>query len=166
MIGTALLDDIVEKKGVHEPAQILTEPHKDVVKALKQGRKEKASKDGMDIALCVLDIEFKLLKFAGAFRPLIHIRDGAMNRIKVDSALIGGVGLHGPKFTQHEVNIKRGDSIYIYSDGFSYQFLGSRNKKHMTKRFRPFLPSVAHFSMEEQCIRLQEELDQRKGNTD
>ncbi|MDB4061279.1 hypothetical protein N9515_04965 [Vicingaceae bacterium] len=74
MIGTVLLDDIVEKKGVYEPAQILTELHRDLVKALKQDRKERASKDGMDIALCVLDTDFKVLKFAGAFRPLIHIK--------------------------------------------------------------------------------------------
>ena len=166
MIGTVLLDDIVEKKGVYEPAQILTELHKDVVKALKQDRKEKASKDGMDIALCVLDTDFKVLKFAGAFRPLIHISDGLMNRIKADSAPIGGVGLHLPKFTQHEISIKKGDSIYIYTDGFADQFGGARNKKYMTKRFRPFLLSINQFSMEEQCIRLQQELDQWKGNAD
>lgn len=138
MIGTVLLDDIVEKKGVYEPAQILTELHRDVVKALKQDRKERASKDGMDIALCVLDTDFKVLKFAGAFRPLIHISDGVMNRIKADPAPIGGVGLHVPKFTQHEVSINKGDSIYIYSDGFAVQFGGAWNKKYMTKRFRAF----------------------------
>jgi serine phosphatase RsbU (regulator of sigma subunit) len=166
MIGTVLLDDIVEKKGVYEPAQILTELHKDVVKALKQDRKEKASKDGMDIALCVFDTDFKTLKFAGAFRPLIHISEGVMNRIKADSAPIGGVGQHVPTFTQHEISIKKGDSIYIYTDGFADQFGGVRNKKYMTKRFRPFLLSIAQFSMEEQCLRLQEELDQWKGNVD
>lgn len=166
MIGTVLLDDIVEKKGVYEPDQILTELHKDVVKALKQDRKEKASKDGMDIALCVFDTDFKTLKFAGAFRPLIHISDGVLIRIKADSAPIGGVGMHVPVFTQHEVVIKKGDSIYIYSDGFADQFGGKRNKKYMTKRFRAFLLSISHLSINEQSKRLQQELDLWKGDAD
>jgi serine phosphatase RsbU (regulator of sigma subunit) len=163
MIGAVLLDDIVEKKGVYEPDQILTELHKDVVKSLKQDRKEKASKDGMDIALCVFDTEFKILKFAGAFRPLIHISDGVMNRIKADSAPIGGVGAHTPKFTQHKINIKKGDSIYIYTDGFADQFGGERNKKYMTKRFREFLLSISDFPIQEQQIMLKTELDQWQG---
>ena len=166
MIGTILLDDIVEKKGVHEPDQILTELHQDVVKALKQDRKEKASKDGMDIALCVFDENLKKVKFAGAFRPLIHIRNGAMTRIKADSAPIGGVGLHKPSFSQHELTIEEGDAIYIYSDGFADQFGGSNNKKYMTKRFRAFLLSIAHFPMDEQLVRLRQELDQWKGQSD
>lgn len=166
MIGTVLLDDIVEKKRVHEPDQILTELHKDVVKALKQDRKEKASKDGMDIALCVFDTDFNTLKFAGAFRPLIHITDGVMIRIKANSGPIGGVGLHSPSFTQHKVSIKKGDSIYIYSDGFADQFGGERNKKYMTKRFRAFLMSISHISIEEQPKRLQQELDLWKGDAE
>jgi serine phosphatase RsbU (regulator of sigma subunit) len=161
-----LLDDIVEKKGVYEPDQILTELHKDVVKSLKQDRKEKASKDGMDIAFCVFDTELKILKFAGAFRPLIHITDGVMNRIKADSAPIGGVGAHAPEFTQHKVNIKKGDSIYIYSDGFADQFGGAKNEKYMTKRFREFLFSISDFPIQEQHIMLKTELDKWKGDAE
>ena len=62
MIGTVLLDYVVEKRGVYEPDQILTELHMDVVKSLKQDRKEKASKDGMDVALCVFDTQFKICR--------------------------------------------------------------------------------------------------------
>jgi serine phosphatase RsbU (regulator of sigma subunit) len=164
MIGTILLDDIVEKKGIYEPDQILTELHNDVVKALKQDRKEKASKDGMDMALCAFDTEFKTLKFAGAFRPLIHISGGVLNRIKADSAPIGGVGSQPPKFNQHLIDIKKGDCLYIYSDGFADQFGGDRNKKYMTRRFRSFLASVAHFPMEEQRSLLQEELSRWQGD--
>ena len=149
MIGTVLLDDILEKKGFYEPDQILTELHKDVVKSLKQDRKEKASKDGMDIVLCIFDTDFKILKFAGALRRLIHVTDGATNIIKADSAPIGGVEAHTPKFTQHTVNIKKGDSIYIYTDGFANQFGGARNKKYMKKRFRELLLMISHLAMQE-----------------
>ena len=149
MIGTVLLDDILEKKGFYEPDQILTELHKDVVKSLKQDRKEKASKDGMDIVLCIFDTDFKILKFAGALRRLIHVTDGATNIIKADSAPIGGVEAHTPKFTQHTVNIKKGDSMYIYTDGFANQFGGARNKKYMKKRFRELLLMISHLAMQE-----------------
>tara|TARA_B110000503_G_C7155313_1_gene417044 strand:- start:1587 stop:1910 length:324 start_codon:yes stop_codon:yes gene_type:complete len=107
-----------------------------VVKTLKQDRKEKAPKDVTDIALCIFDTDCTTLKFAGGFRPLIHISYLVMNRIKAYSAPIGGVGQHVPTFTQHEISIKKWDSIYIYTDGFADQFWGVRNKKYMTKRFR------------------------------
>jgi len=100
------------------------------------------------------------LKFAGAFRPLIHITDGVMNRIKADSAPIGGVGAHTPKFTQRKINIKKGDFIYIYTYGLADQLIGGINKKHMTKRFREFLLFISDFPIQEQQRMLKTELDQ------
>ncbi|MBL4710612.1 MAG: SpoIIE family protein phosphatase [Flavobacteriales bacterium] len=166
MIGTILLDDIVEKKGIYEPDLILSELHQDVVKALKQDTREKASRDGMDIALCVLNEELSELSFAGAFRPLVHIRNGELKRIKSDSAPIGGFSSKRPTFTKHEIKLEKGDAIYIYSDGYADQFGGEKNKKYMTRKFRQLLQSISDLTMNEQVDLLEKEFNEWKGENE
>lgn len=166
MIGTILLDDIVEKKGIYEPDEILSELHLDIVKALKQNTREKASKDGMDIALCVLNEELTELKFAGAFRPLVHIREGKLNRIKSDSAPIGGFSSKLPTFTKHKIKLEKEDVLYIYSDGYADQFGGENNKKYMTRRFRELLLNISNRSMKEQAELLETEFRDWKREND
>lgn len=166
MIGTILLNDIVEKKGVDDPDIILNELHQDVVKALKQNKREKASKDGMDIALCVIDENKSTLEFAGAFRPLIHIREGVIHRIKSNSAPIGGFSGKIPVFTKHTVQVKKGDVFYIYSDGYADQFGGEANKKFMTRRFRELLLQISSKPLNAQQKILEEEFYAWKGEAD
>jgi serine phosphatase RsbU (regulator of sigma subunit) len=166
MIGNILLDDIVSKKGVDEPDEILNQLHRGVVKALKQNQREKASKDGMDIALCVIDEEHTTLKFAGAFRPLVHIRDGKLFRIKSDSAPIGGFSGEDPVFSKHTIQVEKGDTFYIYSDGYPDQFGGTRNKKYMTRKFRDFLLKLSKDATDVQKSRLEKEFYDWKGNAE
>lgn len=167
MIGTVLLDDIVEKKGVYEPDEILNELHLDVVKALKQNKREKASKDGMDIALCVLDFENETLSFAGAFRPLIQIKkNGEVNRIKSNSAPIGGFSRNVPKFVKHELPLVKGDTYYIYSDGYADQFGGEQNRKYMTRNFRNLLQKISQLPIEDQKQRLESEFHTWRGTNE
>jgi len=166
MIGSILLDDIISKKQIDQADTILNKLHGGVVKALKQTIRKKASKDGMDIALCVIDEDFQKMQFAGAFRPLLHIRDGQINRIKSDPVPIGGFRAEAPKFTLHELDIKKGDCFYIYSDGYADQFGGERDKKYMTKRFRELIVSMHNLPMNDQHEKLQVEFDRWRGNNE
>ncbi len=164
MIGSILLDDIISKKQIDQADIILNKLHGGVVKALKQTVRKKASKDGMDIALCVIDEDFQKMQFAGAFRPLLHIREGHAIRIKSDPFPIGGFRSEAPMFTLHEIDIRKGDCFYIYSDGYADQFGGDKDKKYMTKRFREFILSLHEFPMNEQYEKLQLEFDRWRGN--
>ena len=166
MIGTILLDDIIEKKRITEADEILNELHQSVVHALKQNKRSKASQDGMDIALCIIDESKEKMQFAGAFRPLIQIRDKHLSRIKSDSAPIGGFRGEAPHFSKHEIDIKKGDCFYIYTDGYADQFGGEYNKKYMTRRFRQFLLKIHKEDCEIQRELLQQEFDQWKSSSE
>lgn len=166
MIGSILLDDIIVTKQIDQPDIILNMLHKGVVKALRQSSKEKASKDGMDIALCVIDEKLNKLQFAGALRPLIHIREGELMRIKSDASPIGGYRAEMPVFSLHEIDIQKGDVFYIYSDGYPDQFGGELDKKYMTKRFRELLLSMAHRDMSVQKDLLEKEFNRWRGNNE
>ncbi|KAA3646062.1 MAG: hypothetical protein DWP98_10375 [Bacteroidetes bacterium] len=166
MIGSILLDDIINKKNVDCPKEILTQLHQGVVKALKQSYKSKAARDGMDIALCVIEDDYSKLTFSGAFRPLIHIRNGKLNRIKSTAAPIGGIREGNVEFEKHEIEILEGDIFYIFSDGFPDQFGGDENKKYMTKRFRELLLKISSYKLSSQEGLLQEEFDAWRGDNE
>jgi serine phosphatase RsbU (regulator of sigma subunit) len=115
--------------------------------------------------LCTIDFENYKLEYAGAYNPLYHIRDGELTKITADKFPVGG--LLGQKlniFTNHEVELKKGDTIYIFSDGFADQFGGPNHKKYMYKPFRRLLLSIYEQPMEEQKQMLNNEFAKWKGS--
>ncbi len=163
MIGSILLDEVINKKQFDSPDVILGHLHEGVVKALKQSYKSKASRDGMDVALCVIEDDFTKLSFSGAFRPLILIRNNELIRIKSTPAPIGGIRERSVVYEKHDLEIQEGDTFYIFSDGYADQFGGDNQKKYMTKRFRELLLKVSRYPMDSQEGLLQEEFDAWKG---
>lgn len=166
MIGSILLDDIIDKKEIDSPEEILQYLNQGVVHALKQSKKSKASRDGMDIALCVIDKEFKTLEFSGAFRPLIIVRNGELERVKATPTPIGGVREKETPYQKEVIKVQANDTFYIFSDGYPDQFGGENNKKFMTRRFRELLQKLSMHPIDHQAGLLQEELDAWMGAND
>ena len=107
------------------------------------------------MALCKYDPKKKIVQYAGAYNPLIHISGKEVNHIKGDNQPIA---LHTGKkkpFTNHELKVKKGDMLYIYSDGFADQFGGERGKKYMKKRFKELLLSISDLDVLEQKNNIQ-----------
>lgn len=149
MIGTALLNQIVNEKGITEPSEILTLLNDGIVTSLKQ--RESEMNEGMDIALCTINNKSKTLQYSGANRPLWIIRNNEFQYYKPNKIPIGGQQYNKTDgFMQHNITLEQGDSIYLFSDGYVDQFGGDLGKKFMTKKFRELLLSIQHLSMNEQ----------------
>ncbi len=116
--------------------------------------------DGMDIDLC--SIEGKTLKYAGAHNPLWIIRDGEIIEIKANKQPIGKYDKLEP-YTTHTFELKKDDTIYIFSDGYVDQFGGVKGKKFKTKSFRELLLSIQNKSMNEQRNTINETFEQWRG---
>ncbi len=150
LIGNLLLKDIVSKKDI-DPATLLYDLHWGVVKTLKQDEEGNKTADGMDVAMCRIDLESKEVQYAGAHRPLYHIRNGALEQFKGDKYPIGGNQYEGKNtFNNHTVSFEEGDMIYFFSDGFTDQFGGPDQLKIGPKRTRELLVGNAHLTMSEQ----------------
>lgn len=148
MIGSNILDHIVNEKKLTRPSEILDQLHEDIVSTLKQ-REDTDRKDGMDIAL--IAVQGNTLSFAGAHRPLWIIRGGELIEYKGNKLSIGGTHHNaGEKFAEHRIELHPGDSAYLFSDGYADQFGGESGKKFMTKRMKELLVRVATLSMPEQ----------------
>lgn len=163
MIGSSLLNQIIMERGITTPSRILNHLHEGLSEAIKQGETEIT--DGLDIALCSLDLEKNTVHFAGANRPLWLIREGTIQEIKGDKFGIGGFRSQADtSFTDHEHHLKEGDVLYLFTDGYADQFGGPDGKKMLSRRFREKLISMSDLPLEEQEKQLLNWFNNWKGN--
>ena len=185
MIGSDLLNQIIVEKNIIQPAEILNHLHIGVQHALKQDEPGAETRDGMDIALISLQfnagsnqskeiiddgqlsIDNCQLEYAGAMRPLYLIRNGKneLQEIKGDKLPVGGMQTEKErKFTNHAIQLNAGDTIYIFTDGFTDQFGGAKGKKFMAKKFQNFILSIQDMTMTKQRKAINKTLKEWKGN--
>jgi PAS domain S-box-containing protein len=147
------------------PGATLSFLDRSIKNSLHHSESEKSILDGMDIALCSLDLKNKIIQFAGARRPIWIFRnkENILEEIKGTKKDIGGWNLETQMFETHEIQLKNDDTFYLFSDGFADQF-GENNKRLMTKRFKEQLLSIQHLSLPEQKIALKNFFDTWKGS--
>ncbi len=167
MIGSRLLNEIVTEKGITSPKNILTELSNNIVKALRQ--KETNNRDGMDVCLCKVEKEESQSKitFCGAKRDLIFYKkkEGEINLLKADRKTIGGIFLSKNKteFVNQELILKKGDVMYLTTDGFIDQNDYNR-KRYGTPRLLAFLEKIKDNKLTKQEQMLEEELARWQQN--
>lgn len=154
MIGSNLLNEIVFMRGITEANEILSALSHGVRTFLKQD--ESKSKDGMDMALCMIDWDERKLYFSGAKNPLIYIQNGEVVEIKGDKKSIGGAATttkeqkDGSSFALHTIDLKNTTHFYMMSDGYEDQFGGLEGKKFMRKNLRELILKIHNLSMSKQ----------------
>ncbi len=150
MLGVAFLNEIINRNNVLKANEILDQMREYVIKSLHQTGKEGESKDGMDMALCIINHTSNKLQFAGAYNSAYLIRNKELTEIKADRMPIGYSLKNDQPFTLNNIDLQEGDQFYIYSDGFSDQFGGDDARKFMSKKFKELLLQSCHLPMEEQ----------------
>jgi len=130
------LNRAVNEFKLEEPAQILDKTASLVIEAFAKTNKD--VKDGMDISLCAFNKNDNTLTYAGAINSLFYVSESNFNEIKGDKQPIGQYAEVKP-FTQHQLTLKKGDKIYLFTDGYPDQFGGEKGKKFMYKRFRSLI---------------------------
>lgn len=150
MLGISLLNEIVSKTDIIDADLILNELREQVKTSLRQTGRDGEAKDGMDMALCVFDFDNRKLQFAGAYNPLIYVRNEKIHRIKPDKMPIGIYFREKGMFTKHVIDIRRDDIFYMFSDGYVDQFGGKEGTKFMIKNFKNLLLQIHKLPMKEQ----------------
>ncbi len=164
MLGVSFLNEIVNKMEYIKANEILNQLRYHVKTTMKQTGKEGEAKDGMDLALVVLDLSNHKIQYAGAYNPLYLIRKGELIEFKADRNPIGIYIKELDSFTNHEIEVQKGDTIYIFSDGYVDQFGGGDGRKFKSKQFKELLLSIQKQSMLEQEMMLDQTIDDWRGN--
>jgi serine phosphatase RsbU (regulator of sigma subunit) len=117
----------------------------------------------MDIAIVSIDIKAKILCYAGAYNPLVMIRDNQVIETPGDKMPIGFYENMRP-FSRHEIKLQKGDLFYFGSDGYEDQFGGPDGKKFKSKQFKQMLLEIHKFPMKKQKEIIEQRLADWKGN--
>ena len=217
MLGTASLNEIINNEEITQTDQVLNELRNYIIKSLQQKGFLHEAKDGMDIALVVINTETNMLQFSGAINSLYIVRKDRKEvgsrqsnyaKASLDKSAVGNkekvgnrqsavgknlksqipnpnsliqsfnhslIEIKGDKmpvaifdnmtnFTFHEIQLQKGDSLYIFSDGYADQFGGEQGKKFKYSQFKELLLSIQAQSMEEQKAILAQTFEDWKGD--
>jgi serine phosphatase RsbU (regulator of sigma subunit) len=163
MLGVTMLNEIVNGKHILMPDQIIENLRQGVIKSLNQVAGEDSIKDGMDIAVCVVDFNRNILWYAGANNPLYLVRGGELLHYRSDKMPVA-IHYKMEPFTLHRIELQKEDAFYIFSDGYADQFGGPKEKKFMSVQLKKTLVAMAGLPMLKQGERLDEIFEEWRGD--
>jgi len=168
IMGINFLNTVAQDDNLHADT-ILNQMREQVINALKQTGKVLENKDGMDMAMCIIDWGNARIEYAGANIPLFLLRSTPdlspdLIEVRADRMPIGIYELVAKPFTRHTIPIMPGDCIYMFSDGYCDQFGGPELKKFKKKNLTKLLSEIHTLSMTEQKKRLKRNLDNWRGD--
>lgn len=151
VIGFNYLHRAVVENGLSIPSEILQYLDVGVNERLRQTDNESGVNDGMELGLCSLNTKTRLLQYSGAYNPMYIVSKGELTIVKADKLEIGvnpdGVA---DDYTNHTIQLEKGDCVYLFSDGFADQFGGPKGKKFMYKQLRDVLVENSKRDMSDQ----------------
>lgn len=164
IMGYHLLEQVVLEHLNSEPAFILNELSKSVVRSLRQTNDLESVKDGMDIALCKIDYQNYTLEYAGAHNALYLIRKGILTETKADRKSVGISVAKSIEFSNHKINLEKGDCLYVFSDGYVDQKGGPENIKFFYQPFKDLLIKIHTEKMSTQKHKLEQVISEWQGD--
>jgi serine phosphatase RsbU (regulator of sigma subunit) len=164
ILGLTFLNELVNKDVNLNTNEVLTRLREHVIRTLHQKNTTRSTRDGMEMALFRLDLEHNNLQFSGARRPLYMIRDNQLSELPADKMPLGIYEDGQNPFTNKEMEFKKNDMIYLFSDGYVDQLGGPDRKTFKTKRFKELLLNNCHLPMTKQKEVLETALEEWKSD--
>jgi phosphoserine phosphatase RsbU/P len=149
ILGMTLLNEIVVHDRILNPNVILECLRTRLISTLGQNQEVAKIKDGIEGSIISYNSSKMTLNYSGAFNPLLYVHNNEMKKINGDRVPIGYYEKVN-SFTMKTINIEKGDTIYLFSDGFIDQFGGPEKRKIMTNKFMEILHSIHKLHMDGQ----------------
>jgi len=166
MLGISSMNEIVNRNKELDPGKILEQLREVVIASMHQTGSRDEAQDGIEIALCIIDLKKLSMEYAGANRPLYLLRDGKVQHYRPDRMPIG-IYEHDPEpFNKQSISLKKGDSIYLFSDGYVDQLGGPQRKTFRAINFRKLLLEIQDQPMEKQKAILVKKLASWQGDVE
>lgn len=150
IIANGILKEVIVKKGIEEPSEILYALDDELFLALNKQSSDGRTSDGMDVGLGVFDLGNNTITYSGAFRPMLLLRNNDFIEFEPNRFPIGFYGDVEKRFVSKTLALQEDDLFYFFTDGYCDQFGGELKKKFNRKRFKELLLSAQGMEMEEQ----------------
>jgi tetratricopeptide (TPR) repeat protein len=164
LLNISFLNQAVTEKKIQSPELIFDHVRERIITSLNPIGSEVESKDGMDAIICLFDFKGMWLRFSCANNPLWLIRDNVVKEFSADKMPVGMYHGESKPFTKQTLGLRKGDVIYLFTDGYADQFGGTKGKKFKYKQFQELLLKNHKLPMEEQRSLLDATIDKWRGN--
>lgn len=166
IVNYNLLNKAVLEKNITNPGDILDAVNVWLTESLHQTVENSTVKDGMDISLIAINKKTNEIEFSGANNPLyVYKKDEQVIEYKGDKFPVGSfVGEQTKKFTTRSIQVEKGDTLYLFSDGYADQFGGEKGKKFKLKNQREQLKIACNLPIIDQRKFLHNRFSEWKGN--
>lgn len=161
VICSNALNMAVMEFGITDPGKILDKTREIVLENFSKSGAD--VKDGMDISLVSIDLELNKIEWSGANNPLWYISEGKLMEIKANKQSIGKTDNPLP-FTTHSINYKKGETFFLFTDGYPDQFGGPHGKKLKYKALKEILLANSSLPMEAQKQKLELTFESWRGD--
>lgn len=167
MVGSTLLNEIINHKQLFDPAIIIKELAIGLSATLISKEKDEFNQDGMDISICKVNHQTKKLYFAGANQSIFIVDNKSTNEIKAQISSINGIFAlnKNEKITNFEWDLKPDTMVYMSTDGYVDQIGEVTNKKFLTSRYEKLLTEIKGLPIEKQNQLLEENFDEWMGDS-
>ncbi len=165
-LGMKYLEEIVNRMHPVYTDEVLSQLSIKINQSLSENDLMFEAKDGMDIALCIIDTEKMELQFSGAFNPVFIMSNNSLEVLRGDRIALGYSTKEDVYFSRQDLKLNTGDIIYLLSDGYCDQLGGESRKKYMTKRFNHLLLDIYQFPLEKQKEWLDKTFSEWMGDND
>lgn len=165
-LGISALNEIITHNSNLQANTVLNLLREKIKTSLHQTGKEGEAADGMDISLCIIDKKRNKIQFSGAYNPLYVFNNGDLKEYKADRMPIGIHYGEEPSFTNFEININKGDIVYLLSDGLTDQFGGPEGNKFKKAFLKKLLADIHFWPLSEQKLLIENEFLKWKGGHD
>lgn len=168
MIAHQLLNQSVKVKPLTDPAEILFNVHKELLRIYKPNKQIIHQYNGMDVGLMVVDTNKSLVHFCGARQNLYCVKNGKLSRVRGNKFTIGEQKENqvDKQLDTNTFSYQSGDRFYLSSDGLIDQFGGKNGKKLMSKGFVKLLNNISDLEMGQQGTALRNAFLNWKKNQD
>ncbi|MCK6648372.1 MAG: SpoIIE family protein phosphatase [Bacteroidia bacterium] len=164
MVGHDILSQAMKDYKFLTPARLLDILNKGLSERLNQSTDDIRLRDGMDVAMCMLNYKTMELQYAGAYNPLFIVRGKELLEYKGDTLAIGSYSdTNKEQFNNQTIQLEKNDVIYLFTDGYTDQFGGPEGKKFKINQFKSMLVSMHNIPMEEQHELLERSIEEWRG---
>jgi len=157
LLNIGFLSEAINEKGIYSPNEIFNYVRKKLIESISK----EEQKDGFDGTLVCFNKADNTITYASANNRVL-LFNNQINELAYDKMPVGQ-GEKQSSFTLQTVNYKKGDILYLLTDGYSDQFGGPQGKKFKYKQFSDTLNQIASLPLHQQKEKLETAFSIWKG---
>jgi serine phosphatase RsbU (regulator of sigma subunit) len=158
-LNISFLNEAINEKNITAPNEVFNYVRMKLINNIsKEGQK-----DGFDGTLLCINRTTNEVSYSSAFNSPILVSNNSMVELQSDRMPVG-YGEKQDHFSLNRIEIKKGDTLYLYTDGYADQFGGPRGKKFMYKKLNEYIQAISAMPLQKQWELLGRNFEEWKGN--